>query len=247
MFHGIVMTDLQSWEITAAREAMLLLGGKQDEVWGEVKRDSTGAQRKAWRVLARAANYLNDIVAMGSGKRPRTFNRDKAYPVKKDDDGKRLCRWCQKPVPGPRRSYCGKECLKEVDIRTNAGSLRAYVKQRDKGVCAVCKGDTEKLKRVLHHAARAFYELLHGIGSTNGFWSQYDFSRESASLLKRMGFDRNISFWQADHVVELVNGGESTMENVQTLCVPCHKGKTRQMHGDRARARRTLSQPSLLN
>lgn len=32
--------------------------------------------------------------------------------------------------------------------------------------------------------------------------------------------------WQADHIVPLVEGGTHDMENLRTLCVPCHKVET---------------------
>jgi hypothetical protein len=39
------------------------------------------------------------------------------------------------------------------------------------------------------------------------------------------------SFWQADHVLAVANGGgESGLENSQTLCTPCHKEKTAEEH-----------------
>lgn len=31
---------------------------------------------------------------------------------------------------------------------------------------------------------------------------------------------------QADHVVPVAFGGQTTMENSQAVCVPCHKAKT---------------------
>lgn len=40
---------------------------------------------------------------------------------------------------------------------------------------------------------------------------------------------------QVDHIVALVNGGEDTAENRQSLCDDCHKAKTREDLGQRAR------------
>lgn len=159
---------------------------------------------------------------------------DLLYPVKKDADGNRLCRWCRKPV-GKRRSYCGKPCLKEVDIRCSAGMLRHHTKERDKGVCAECGLDTSKLKRIMDHAARSYYEIRHGIGTTDHMWFSGEFSKDS--FLVRLGFNRHGSLWEADHILEVSNGGESTLENTATLCVPCHKAKTKRMHAERKEAR----------
>lgn len=54
--------------------------------------------------------------------------------------------------------------------------------------------------------------------------------------LARQGFDPGRrSFWDCDHVVEVVNGGgQCGLENLQTLCQPCHKAKTKQLASDRA-------------
>lgn len=32
--------------------------------------------------------------------------------------------------------------------------------------------------------------------------------------------------WQADHIVPLADGGLNNLANLQTLCAPCHRGKT---------------------
>lgn len=34
--------------------------------------------------------------------------------------------------------------------------------------------------------------------------------------------------WQCDHIVPLILGGEHRESNMQALCEPCHKAKTRQ-------------------
>jgi 5-methylcytosine-specific restriction protein A len=224
--HGIDLRQLTQRDFDSFAAASTLLYNLAEPLYVENK--------DAWRVLIRARRYVTTLHTFAV-KPPRTFNRDLLYPVKKDADGNRLCRWDQKPV-GKRRSYCGKSCLKEVDIRCSAGMLRYHVKERDKGICAGCGLDTQKLKRIMDHAARSYYEIRHGIGSTNHTWFSGEFNKDS--FLVRLGFNRHGSLWEADHVVEVINGGESTLENTQTLCVPCHKAKTKAMHGARARSRR---------
>ena len=169
-------------------------------------------------------------------RKARSFNRNTIYPVGRNQAGKRLCRWDQKPVAPGRLSYCSDACQIEVDIRTSASSLRYHVKRRDKGVCAKCGCKTAKLKRVLNHARRSVQELSRGPGKTN----ERRFRTEAKAidlLLIRLGFNSNKSFWEVDHIVELSSDGESSLENTQTLCVPCHKAKTRQMHAQRKQRR----------
>ena len=39
-----------------------------------------------------------------------------------------------------------------------------------------------------------------------------------------IGFDyRRSTWWEADHIHPLVEGGADTLENLRTLCLPCHK------------------------
>lgn len=38
--------------------------------------------------------------------------------------------------------------------------------------------------------------------------------------------DRSGSSLEADHIVALADGGAHALENLQTLCKPCHKSKT---------------------
>lgn len=47
--------------------------------------------------------------------------------------------------------------------------------------------------------------------------------------------------WEMDHIVEVVNGGGMCgLENLQTLCGPCHAAKTARLARDRAAARKNL-------
>lgn len=175
--------------------------------------------------------------------KPRSVSVYVAFPQKKDADGKPLCRWCQGQLPKGRTAYCGKQCDLEVSIRTSASSLRYHVKQRDHGVCAGCGLDTQKLKRIFDHAQRSFYEHLEGIGSTAGCWFPGQ-AREVFRVLIGIGFNYDKTFWEADHILEFSAGGDSSLDNTQTLCVPCHKAKTKKMHADR-KFERTGIRPKL--
>jgi 5-methylcytosine-specific restriction endonuclease McrA len=171
----------------------------------------------------------------------RSFNRDTVYPVGRDEAGKRLCRWDQKPVARRRLAYCSDACQIEVDIRTSASSLRHHVRRRDKSMCASCKCKTAKLRRILNHARRSLRELRL---STEGRRFRHE-GKAIDALLIRLGFNPKKSLWEADHIVELSSGGDSSLANTQTLCVPCHKVKTRQMHAARKLKRRNDKSPML--
>jgi 5-methylcytosine-specific restriction endonuclease McrA len=61
--------------------------------------------------------------------------------------------------------------------------------------------------------------------------------------------DTSRSWWEADHIIEVVRGGGRLgLENFQTLCVPCHKAKTARLARERAQERRGItSTPDLFS
>ena len=120
-----------------------------------------------------------------------------------------MCRWCKGAVSGRRRTFCSDECVHEWRLRSSTSYLRKCVFKRDKGVCALCDLDTHKLRRRVMRLP--FSERM----------------RELASLAEHgMIHPRRKSWWEADHIVPVVEGGDSCLENMRTLCIPCHRGVT---------------------
>jgi len=118
----------------------------------------------------------------------------------------------------------------EWKLRTDPAYLREQVFLRDHGVCALCRVDTEALrkdKRKLDYAARRKFEKDWG--------------------------DRRY-LWDADHVVPVVEGGgECDLSNMRTLCLKCHREVTAALRKRRRREPRmdntnfTLADTFLLN
>lgn len=164
---------------------------------------------------------------------------EEAFPVTIDTEGRKLCRWDQAVIPKGRRTFCGKRsCIHEVSMRTNPDYLRRLVFKRDKGICVECGCDTGKVRRLVFHAVSSYQEVGAALGhrATYFMWAH-----ESVwAVFVAMGFNRNYDAaeWEADHVTEVIRGGDSCLDNMQTLCVPCHKVKTKQLAADRARERR---------
>lgn len=46
--------------------------------------------------------------------------------------------------------------------------------------------------------------------------------------------------WQADHIVPLEDGGKHELDNLQPLCIPCHRRKTGRENRERAERRANL-------
>jgi len=151
-------------------------------------------------------------------------------PRQQDAKGRWLCRWCGKPCPKGRFSWCSGGCYAEFLVRFSAANVRYYVFERDQGVCAKCGINTEWLEnqaRRIYRVARRMRGLdIRGLGAQWGPWPVGAWGSVSTSL------------WEADHIVPVVEGGGCCgLDNYQTLCVPCHKAETAALAARRARAR----------
>lgn len=136
----------------------------------------------------------------------------------KDENGFTMCRWCNGPVKPPRRTMCSPECVHEILIRTNGRYLRDCVFKRDKGICKLCNIDTKEI------AKKAL--------SLNGE-EKKEFLLENKILFKRKIWKRKHGggLWDADHIKPVKEGGgQCGLENIRTLCIPCHKKITKESY-----------------
>lgn len=132
----------------------------------------------------------------------------------KTDDGLTCCRWCNKGVKPPRRTICSPECSHELSLRINGRYLRNCVYDRDKGVCSICKIDTKRIAKEVN--------LLTGIEKEE-FLKKYNISLKRKIWKTRHGG----GLWDADHIITVKDGGGcSSLENMRTLCIACHKKVT---------------------
>lgn len=129
--------------------------------------------------------------------------------VKKNAEGKPLCRFCSGVVSPPRRSFCSAECVHEWKVRSHTRYARACVRRRDKSVCVLCKLDCALLRRQLNALIPA---------------ERYAKAAE-LGIPKHLAYRK--SLWQMDHIIPVIEGGGSCgLENLRTLCIPCHKKET---------------------
>ena len=143
----------------------------------------------------------------------------KSKRLKRDDQGRPLCRWCDGLVSPPRRTFCSDECVHEWRLRRQPQYVRGLLRQRDRGHCALCARDTLMLMHRVMLAMRSVHREERKLTAMRvlegtGYRLEGDFHNE--------GF-----YWQADHKLAVADGGGSCgLDNFQTLCTPCHTEKT---------------------
>lgn len=173
----------------------------------------------------------------------RRYFTTRDFPVGRDEQGRPLCRWCKGVVEPPRRTLCSAPCVHEMSVRTNPGYCRSMVAHRDQGVCSSCGFNTKRAKAVL----LSFRERAGSYHNDRGpslhlLWRAWKAMEASAMA---GGFvDRRGHWWEADHVVAVEDGGgDLGLDNLRTLCLRCHKARTREQAGARA-ARKAAAKPA---
>lgn len=183
---------------------------------------------------------------------------NRAFPSRSDDSGP-LCCVCGDPLAGRRRRYCGDVCAQEAAIRSgNTAAIRLAVEERDAGICALCGLDTVDLADMLLSLRRGvrpprarFFPwgeeagplesaLFASVEIRPNALSELTRKIHKAALrrMDRIGFDTGISFWQADHIVPVSEGGGGCdLDGFRTLCVACHKPVTAALAARTAAAR----------
>jgi 5-methylcytosine-specific restriction endonuclease McrA len=117
--------------------------------------------------------------------------------------------------------------LHEFKIKSNGNYAREQVFERDRGVCKSCKLDTEALRSLLYRVkaekgGAAYQGLLRYYEQKTGY-----------------SFELGTHAWEADHCLSVADGGGSCgLENLITLCVPCHRAKTKAWFRNRNKRRR---------
>ena len=158
-----------------------------------------------------------------------------AFPYRPVVDGIRPCAVCGKSCRSVRFKFCGEKCRDYAYIRCIPSYARQKVRERDKGICAICGFDTEKLSRILRHARRQ-------MGSNHG-----NHGSQAKGVLteirEAIGLPPYEALWQADHITPVVEGGGMCgLENYRTLCALCHRKETKALAARRARKHRALKE-----
>lgn len=153
-------------------------------------------------------------------------------------NGRRLCRWCGTEVPFRRQRWCSQACVDEFVVRKGDGRAAKIVFERDKGVCAICRLDCGAVED-LKDAARRHVVVVEGGPDRAEMRLDLRHARTLETLLVLAGFNSLQRPWQVDHITPVVEGGGACgLENLRTLCTPCHKRVTAELAARRAKHRR---------
>jgi len=125
----------------------------------------------------------------------------------------RTCRGCHSPIPkgSGRRTWCSRECYEKFEPSM---VIRA-VQERDRGVCQICGID-------IHQAHCAWRK------------AEPDRSKDFQAWIK---WRREKPKEEYHHIVPFSEGGLTVLENMQTLCVPCHRKITREFRQNKKEER----------
>jgi len=182
----------------------------------------------------------------------RTFSLVPESKLPRGPNGRKCCRQCDHEVPVGRRTFCSAGCVDRwKSERMSPSEARAAVFQRDRGVCAHCRRDCHAIQAELRGMAAILDEAWArqfgrtAIGHTLVLYSHEcpviagPFLRlcEAVGLKKPWRYPRHL--WEADHIVPVVEGGgECTLSNYRTLCIPCHRAETAKLAARLAEKRR---------
>lgn len=128
------------------------------------------------------------------------------WKLVKGPNGRNLCRFCQEEVQPPRRTFC-------------SGERTKYSRRKINGVWT----------QVVY---RAGYGCVHEWCLRNGprYARQAVFDRDQGVCALCGAQHTRKGEWHADHIIPVAEGGgECGLENLRTLCIPCHKNVTAEL------------------
>ena len=140
----------------------------------------------------------------------------------------KACAWCGKHLIWTvGATYCSQTCVEEGRIRRggmySSTKIREQLFALEHGKCQKCGVNAHSLYCRVKALAPA--ERLNAL--LNSKWKLPKTRQATDRLLSE---PKEHDFWQADHTVAVAEGGGSTgLDNLRTLCTPCHSVETEQL------------------
>lgn len=145
--------------------------------------------------------------------------------------------------------FCSSKCEKDMKAKASSGAARRQLMKRDRGICAMCNLDCNRLIKRLQSIEKGPEN-----GSEKPIWKQQreqllsrkeyqHFSSRLSKAMKEGIIEKALSgkAWQADHIIPVFEGGgHCTITNLRTLCTACHKDVTAEQASKRKRERASL-------
>jgi 5-methylcytosine-specific restriction endonuclease McrA len=145
----------------------------------------------------------------------------------------RSCAWCGKCLSAAcvraKSTYCSQDCAEEGRLRRGGKfasvQIRAAAFALEGGKCTLCGLDAHALFEQIRSLQPP--ERLNKLLSTD--WT---LPKSSKALQTLLTDPKEGNFWQVDHIRAVAEGGGGCgMDNLRTLCVPCHTRETAKLHG----------------
>uniref|UniRef100_A0A3Q3G0C0 Zinc finger, RAN-binding domain containing 3 n=1 Tax=Kryptolebias marmoratus TaxID=37003 RepID=A0A3Q3G0C0_KRYMA len=155
-----------------------------------------------------------------------------------DSGGVPLCLSCQQACPTTGGAldtrFCSRRCEDEFQLRSSQSYMRSRVLEAERGVCQHCGLDAHGLfLRVRDAPPPQRKELLE-----NTWLAQLPLKQLNGMIRAPAEGD----FWQVDHIRPVYSGGgQCSLDNLQTLCTVCHKGRTALQAKDRSQTRKSAA------
>lgn len=170
------------------------------------------------------------------------YRRLREWEPTKPVDGVYYCKWCRAALTGCGKRYCSQGCQLEYEVRRNWNLAKWEVEKRDRGVCSACGVDTYAVHApLLRLCATRYHNIPNAL--KNEAMRLYE---EEAAPLRQQGWNvptiwhigAHNTFFDVDHILPVVEGGGGCgLDNLRTLCHPCHKRMTAELAARRKVAR----------
>ena len=225
-------------EVKTFVTSFMTLREVEKKVIGTMSAPTTNASLMAnvAKALAPPSSSNHSIERFGGGAKERATENSLNGTVTEEDErvlNGEACAWCARALgrasrrEGVDSTYCSVECAEEGRLRRggmySSSRVRAQVFALERGVCCLCGIDAHALYLRISSLQPA--ERLNALCNIN--WKLPQSSGALERLLQR---PKEGDFWQADHERAVAEGGGSCgLENLRTLCTPCHKVETHKL------------------
>lgn len=140
------------------------------------------------------------------------------------------CAWCGNDLnssslrSGVVSTYCSIECAEEGRLKRggmySSSNIRSQLFTLESGICQLCHIDANAI--FLRISSLQPAERLNAL--INAGWTLPKGPKALQNLLQD---PKEGDFWQADHIKAVAEGGGGCgLENLRTLCTPCHQQET---------------------